>query len=501
MRMPKKAGRLLYVTGREAAGAVRKNARGGNVEVMPVDVAALLSKTTIEKELSERNLCGFDLVVLPGGVSGDYTSIGRKLGVAVVKGPKQAADISVFLSHLGEVEYSASKPADVVLEKEIAYEVGGIISAARKKKTSFRIGRRNPVYLGEFPHVVAEINDAPKLSDREISAKAKYFVESGASIIDLGFVAGENNVGDVERLVSAVREAVDVPVSVDTLNEEEILAGVDAGADLVLSLSADNIGLASSIDMPFVLVPKKRGRLPDKAGERVKVLLELIEHSGGKNAIADPVLNPLGLGFTESIKACVLFREANPGIPMFFGAGNVTEMLDADSPGVNAVLAGMAAELGASLVFTVEGSNKTRGAVKELSTAVEMAYLARKRGQPMKDLGISLLTLKDKRGIDVIEDEKAGGLFEKVSSTRPDKLDASSFRIYLKDGVIRVVFYERNRPSRAWEGEGAEEMSRGIVEETGISQAHAAYLGRELAKAEIALKLSKNYVQDEDLFQ
>lgn len=495
--------RVLYVTGREAAESVRRHAGGGDVEVMPVDVAVLLSSSVVERELSRVDLSGFDLVVVPGGVSGDFSDVGGRLGVPVVKGPKHAADIPVFLEYLGDVEYSSSEPADAVLSKEIAGEVGKILGKAIDEKTSFVVGKTNPVYLGEFLHVVAEIDDAPKLDDDEIAEKAGYFVDSGASIIDLGFVAGEDNAGDAGRLVSAVREAVSAPVSVDSFDEKEILSGVDAGADLVLSLSADSIELASSIDVPFVLVPGKDGRLPEKAEERVKVLSDLLESLGSERerAIADPVLGPLGLGFAESVKACMLFRDAAPDVPLFFGAGNVTEMVDADSYGVNSVLAGIASELGASLLFTTEASAKTRGCVRELSTAAGMVYLARKRGQPLKDLGVDLLLLKEKRRLEVIEDEKTGGMvFERASGKHPEKMDAPSFRIYLKDDLIKIAYYEGGKPARAWEDGRAEELSKSILENVDISQTHAAYLGRELAKAEIALRLGKNYVQDERLF-
>lgn len=50
------------------------------------------------------------------------------------------------------------------------------------------------------------------------------------------------------------------------------------------------------------------------------------------------------------------------------------------------------------------------------------------------------------------------------------------------------------------EGENAEEIYNTIIREKLISKMeHAAYLGSELQKAEIALRLGKKYVQDEKL--
>jgi len=82
--------------------------------------------------------------------------------------------------------------------------------------------------------------------------------------------------------------------------------------------------------------------------------------------------------------------------PLFFGAGNVVELMDADSIGQNALLAAMAAELGAAVIFTGEHSDKTRGSVAEMRRATEMMVLSRDRPYP-KDLGIDLLVIKEKR--------------------------------------------------------------------------------------------------------
>ena len=79
------------------------------------------------------------------------------------------------------------------------------------------------------------------------------------------------------------------------------------------------------------------------------------------------------------------------------GVGNVTELLDTDSVGANALLSGIGMELGASVLFTVEESGKTIGSVHELNVSSKMMFLAKSRGSIPKDLGIDLLILKDKR--------------------------------------------------------------------------------------------------------
>ncbi|MDD5112359.1 MAG: dihydropteroate synthase-like protein, partial [Candidatus Altiarchaeota archaeon] len=205
-------------------------------------------------------------------------------------------------------------------------------------------------------------------------------------------------------------------------------------------------------------------------------------------------------GFAESVKAYSLLKEKHPEIPVLMGAGNVTELVDADSPGVNAVLAGIASELGVELLFTTEASPKTFGCVRELSTAARMMHLAKINRKHPKDLGIGLLALKDKRTSEdtpTIQEEK---IRYKAATNAPDAMEATSYRIYVAGRKIRVVEYRKHKPAAGFTGTSAEYLYKTICAKSRIGAQHAAYLGIELAKAEIALKIGKNYTQDEKLF-
>ena len=141
--------------------------------------------------------------------------------------------------------------------------------------------------------------------------------------------------------------------------------------------------------MPAVVIPGPGQTSLEENVEAAK--------SFGILVIADPVLSPPLQGLAASIKGYIDFRRSNPNLPLFFGVGNVTELLDADSQGSNALLAALGSELEASILFTPEYSPKARGSVGELRTASEMMMLARHRHSPPKDLGIDLLVLKEKR--------------------------------------------------------------------------------------------------------
>jgi len=501
---------ILLLTGRAAASEAKKIAAASRVPVVvrvcDIDVAAFMSTQAIEKELSSLDLSSTSMVLVSGAVSGDLSSIGTRLRIPCFKGPRNISDLPLVLKEVaaGRLKLSHQIPADKLLEKEIKKRVEDELAGARSSKKGYlmKIGRKNPVFVGTgLMRVVAEINNAPALSSEEVSRLASYYVDSGASIIDLGMIYGLDNSSEVSRLVSAVRSAVKVPVSIDSLDKREILAAADAGVDLVLSLDYTNYEIASSLDVPAVVIPRTEKGVPRDAGDRVILLEKLIkklDSVGFDSFIADLVLEPPFMGLTESFTAYGLFRKKYPRTPMFFGAGNVSEMLDADSPGINALLAAVAGELGVDLLFTTEASGKTRGAVRELSVAAQMMYLAKKRKQPPKDLGVDLLQLKDKRKAADPGKEKAA---EVIAASPPpkDKLEDAYFRITVSDRI--EVLYSSGKKKLRFVGRTAESLYKKILSQKLVKDlSHAAYLGRELAKAEIALRVGKAYVQDEELF-
>jgi dihydropteroate synthase len=79
---------------------------------------------------------------------------------------------------------------------------------------------------------------------------------------------------------------------------------------------------------------------------------------------------------------------------------------------------------------------------------------------------------------------------------------AGSFKITVESGWIQAVHYLDLKPQIAITGRTAKEVYDEILKRGLISRMeHATYLGSELEKAEIALKLGKNYVQDFSLFK
>ena len=505
--------KILVITAKEADVFVNKYVGGSGiparVHTCDSNVAALLTPETILDELSNLDLKEISLILLPGMIKGDVSIISRKLGIPCFKGTKNACDLEFLLPMISNrrIKLSTKDPADEVLaEEKRKHILKEIKEAYRVKKYTLKIGNKNPVYLGtEISHVVAEIPDAPLLSERELRKFAKYYVNSGANIVDIGMIANEDYSEMISGMIEILRKTVGAPLSIDTLNENEILSAVESGIDLILSIDETNYGVCDSINVPAVIIPRdKNENIPENAEDRIFLIEKIIRklrNSEFDKVIVDPILGVPNLAFAESISAYIKFRKKHPRIPVLIGAGNVTEMIDTDSIGINALIAAIASELSVDLIFTTEASRKTKGSVGELARAVKMMYLSKKHKQPPKDLGIDLLYMKDKRDLKVIKDPREKGIKTViVRKERESDLEDTEFRIYLTNR-INVIYYKNKKPRIKFIGNSATAIYKEIISKNLIKNLdHAAYLGMELARVEIALKLGKNYVQDEDLF-
>jgi len=245
-----------------------------------------------------------------------------------------------------------------------------------------------------------------------------------------------------------------------------------------------------------VLIPtnQKKGFFPTNPLGRVEFLERLKEKAldlGYKRIIPDLILEPIP-HLARSITAFRLYRERNPEDVLLAGVGNVVELIDADSVGINAVLAGLAKELKISLLLTTEVSPKCRGSVKELRRGLNMMLF----NMP-KDLGFDLLILKEKRS-EKVEYEVKSSIIE--AREKKVRLENIYFRIFIKEGKIWVIAHRGTEQLLTIVGEEPNAIIDTILEHFQISPRHAFYLGRELERAKTALKLKRSYVQEVELF-
>lgn len=524
--------KILIITGKLAGNLVKKQSSKSehevHVHVVNTPIAAFLTPKRIVGEIRKvgdgektYDLESFDMLLTPGLLRKDVAFVEEQTGIPTYKGPKDAADLGIVLELIEKLELSSKTPADKLIEDELRKRALQFIEDFEKNEKTREKLLKKPenILVGKLPvgedfpmRVLAEIANAPLLTHEELLERAQYFVKSGADMVDIGMVAGETLAEKIPGMVKLLKENLDVAVSIDSLNPTEIKAAVESGVDMVLSLDHGNceevLPLLQEKNIPAVVLPTDYSKnwVPETVEERVESLEKLREKCRGIDVIADLVLDPINsTSIVDSIIACRRFKSRNRE-PLFFGIGNVTELLDTDSVGVNALLSGIAMELGASVLFTPEESGKTVGSVKELAVSSKMMFLSKSRGSIPKDLGINLVVFKDKRRGENINEEIDVPVFEGKINERFVRDPSGSFKITVEDSagerMIKAVHYIKMEPQMAIFGSTAKEIYDELLVRGLISRMeHAAYLGSELQKAEIALKTGKNYVQDFPLFK
>jgi dihydropteroate synthase-like protein len=406
-----------------------------DVSVLGITVAALMTTSWIARHLDAAP--GTDLVLIPGLCEGDPQVVAEKVGVPVKKGPRDLREIPRYFGQAAALRHYG------------AWDI----------------------------EIVAEINNAPRLSPEALHAAADYFRTSGADVIDVGCTPGLAfpALGDVVRdLVAA-----GMRVSIDTFDADEIRTAVAAGAELVLSVNGSNIEVARDLagsGARVVVVPDLGGGL-----DTLEPSLERLEQ-WSVGYLIDPILEPIGFGFMASLERYAEVRRRHPKAAMLMGIGNLTELTAADSTGVNALLIAICQELGVRAVLTTEVIPWARGAVREVDVARRLMHYAVTRQTIPKGVDDRLVTVKDPAPL-VFSEEELRALQARLTDP--------NFRIFADRDGITVLNNERFVRSTDLARLGDLFAQLDVRE-----AAHAFYLGRELARASLAVSLGKTYRQE-----
>src|SRR5262249_57707360 len=103
----------------------------------------------------------------------------------------------------------------------------------------------------------------------------------------------------------------------------------------------------------------------------------------------------IGFGFAPSLGRYLEVRRRYPDAPMMMGVGNLTELTDVDSAGVNVLLAGFCQEVGIHSVLTTEVINWCRSSVREFDLARRLVRHALTHRVLPKRLEPNLILLRD----------------------------------------------------------------------------------------------------------
>ena len=424
----------LFVTGRLAEPAVRNILSelelGHQIAVMNISVAALMTTRWIARRLEVP--AGVDNIVIPGLCEGDVDTLEQATGLAVRKGP---ADIRALPQWYGR--------------EAIRHELGP-----------------------RDVRVFAEINDVQSLSQDQVIDRAEAYRAQGADVIDLGLSLDRSWLTDGPATIGALRER-GLSLSIDTLDPEHIRMADAAGVDYVLSLTPDTLDLAESLKATPVLITHDPDDL-DALG-RMANRMEQIK----RPYLLDSILAPINSGFAASLARYVEVRRRHPDAEILMGIGNLTELTEADSTGVTALLIGFCQEIGIRSVLTTEVIGWAGGVVRETVLAAQIMHLAQRQARPPKHIDSGLVTSKDESMRAPTEEELR--LMQAQVSDANYRLFADAEWLYAFNGQQFV----------------REDNMYAVFEQLEVDEpSHAFYLGKELMKATIARGLRKSYRQE-----
>lgn len=435
---------LLFITGKLAEKSLDKvlrqvqaNSKTSqfkyHIEQIGVSVAALMTPELIAKRL--KNVGDAKKMILPGLCQGDLSLLQKQYGIPAERGPNDLKDLPQYFGQQGMA----------------------------------------PDLSQHSVEIFAEIVDAPDLSLDAILAKAEQYKAQGANVIDLGCLPNR----PFTHLVEAIQllKSHGYKVSVDSIQPDELLLAGNAGADYLLSLTEKTVWIADEVDAIPILIPAKPGNMAS--------LYRAIEHclQHNKPFIADAILDPIHFGLTDSIVRYHQLRKKYPDIAIMMGIGNLTELTDADTSGINALLFGLISEMNINAVLATSVSPHAVNAIAEADAARRIMYRAKQDNRLPRGYSNHLLGLHDRKPFPYNATEIADIAVQ---------IKDPSFRIMVSDAGVHVF----NR-----EGHYLNVDPFAFYPELGVEQdaSHAFYLGVELGRAQIAWQLKKRYVQDEEL--
>jgi dihydropteroate synthase len=424
----------LFVTGRLAEPALRGVVSALEIDhqiaVMNISVAALMTTRWIAKRLSTPE--GVDRIVIPGLCEGDVDTLQQATGLPVRKGP---ADVRALPEWYGREAVRAELgPRDV--------------------------------------RVLAEINDVQSLTREQVIDRALAYQADGADVIDLGLSLDRSWLTEGPPTIAALRER-GLSVSIDTLDPEHIRMADAAGVDYVLSLTPDTLDLAAELRATPVLITHDPD---DLAGlDRMATRAERLDHP----YMLDSILAPINSGFAASLARYVEVRRRHPDAELLMGIGNLTELTEADTPGVTALLIGFCQEVGIGAVLTTEVIGWAQGAVRATVLAAQIMHLAQRQARPPKHIDSGLVTSRDE-SMRAPSEEELRAMQSQISDPNyrlfadAEWLYAFNGDRFVREANMYAVFDQLD-----------------VVEPS-----HAFYLGKELMKATIARGLRKSYRQE-----
>lgn len=403
------------------------------VHQLGLSVAALMTADMIRRRL--KDTFGADRIMVPGRCRGNLEQLSAEFGILFERGPEELKDLPAYFG-------KAAKKPDLS-----HYEL----------------------------KIFAEIVEAPQITVEAIIRRAHEYTKNGADVIDLGCLP-DTPFPHLEEAVVALKTE-GFTVSIDSLEDDDLLRGGKAGADFMLSLTEKSLWIADEVETTPILIPHEHGDLDslDRAIDGMR--------RRGRPFLVDPILDPIHFGFVDSIARYREVRQRHSDVEILLGVGNLTELTHADTAGINAMLLGMASELDIRAILATEVSQHARRAVREADLTRRIMYAAKRTDSLPKHIDDGLMALHETAPFPYGRDEIEALARQIRDPSYRIQISAEGIHIFNRDRFHTGADPFALFPHLAVENDGG----------------HAFYLGVELARAEIAWQLGKRYSQDEQL--
>ena len=112
------------------------------------------------------------------------------------------------------------------------------------------------------------------------------------------------------------------------------------------------------------------------------------------------------------------------------GIGNLTELTDCDSSGVNTILMGLVSELNINAVLVVQVSNHCRNSIKETDSARKLMSFAKKNQRLPVGIDNNLMCLSDRK------------------LSRMNKAEVNEIKSLVKDRNFRIIIKSKFKSSK-----------------------------------------------------
>ncbi len=558
--------KILIVTGEHAFPILKsinwdlvKDRYSITLKSCPIPVVAFLSPTMLTECLDTIPIEDFDVVMISGLIPWDPSRIPenkQKSMPKIVKGPAFASQILPLLQSIDPHSLLEENWTKIDMEIFGKAQYQKFLSSTRNSVQSGNSSQwfalKSPFSQVIFsprlpPIVLGEIVGFPNLSTDELFDKIESLLLHGAQIIDLGCIPNENHQERIAEILPVLIQRFAIPFSIDSIHPQEIEIAVKYGISMILSITPENFEQLKNLpkDLPIVLTVSPNPNILEKSEMSERKLSNLnvnepysphtnrllefykeVRAAGFQKIFLDPILHsPISPGLFMSLQnygdlrsfitnLSLLLENSlseqtanNNFLPqLFMGISNVTELVDGDSPGITAILAALAKELGVAAVLLTEHSSKCFQTIEEFQRSSDLMFLAQSQNQSPINLGINAFKFKSKRLYDPLPLKIADSsdVVMVPNESVDAKMDpAGYFKIYIsiEKKSIYVAHYMNadisgNQPTQVFRGTNAESIYKQILARKLVSRLdHASYLGKELQLAEWALTIGTDYHQ------